>query len=276
MRIILILFAAVASLYSQDGLVQSLYPKGILESEINYRDKVREGEAKFYFENGNLKEERTYSNGKVDGLVKIYSESGKLKETFVIENGRREGPTSFFDENGNYLSDIFYENGKIVVESKSEDYFTAEVVETAANNSVEPPKVEEQKPRVKKNRKITEDFLLPPEIEEEKMEDDPAFFSTIEVMPEPVGGMEAIFKKLIYPSEARKNEVEGVVKIQAFIDEFGEVIDAQVIEGIGSGCDDVARNAVYFAKFKPGMQRGKTVRAMIMIPIKFNPQMDQN
>lgn len=276
MLIILILFAAITNLCSQDGLVQSLYPNGNLESEINYRDKVREGDAKFYFENGNLKEERTYSNGKVDGLVKIYSESGKLKETFVIENGRREGPTSFFDENGNYLSDKFYENGKIVVESKSEDYFTAEVEETAANNFVEPPKVEEQKPRVKKNRKINEDFLLPPEIEEEKMEDDPAFFSSIEVMPEPVGGMEAIFRKLIYPSEARKNKVEGVVKIQAFIDEFGEVIDAQVIEGIGSGCDDVARNAVYYAKFKPGMQRGKTVRAIMIIPIKFNPQMNQN
>ncbi len=276
MLILIFLILFFADILPQDGLMKSFYSNGNLESEMNFRDSVREGEAKFFFENGNLKEERTYSNGKVDGLVKIYSESGKLKETFVIENGRREGPTSFFDENGNYLADKFYENGKIVVEPKSEDYFAAVNEETAVNNFVEPPKVEDQKPKVKKKKKITEDFLLPPEIEEETMEDDPAFFATIEVMPEPVGGMEAIFRKLIYPSEARKNEVEGVVKVQAFIDEFGEVIDAQVIEGIGSGCDDVARNAIYFAKFKPGMQRGKTVRAMMVIPIKFNPQMNQN
>ncbi len=53
-------------------------------------------------------------------------------------------------------------------------------------------------------------------------------------------------------------------------------MDVQIVEGIGNGCDDVARNAVYFAKFKPGLQRGKAVKSMIIIPIKFNPEMSQN
>jgi TonB family protein len=88
--------------------------------------------------------------------------------------------------------------------------------------------------------------------------------------------MEAIYKKLFYPSEARNNEVVGTVKIQAFVDEYGEVIEADVLEGIGSGCDDVARNAIYFAKFKPGLQKGKPIRATSIISIKFNPEMNQN
>jgi protein TonB len=87
--------------------------------------------------------------------------------------------------------------------------------------------------------------------------------------------MEAIYKKIIYPSEARKNEISGTVKVQAFIDEYGEVMEAQVVKGIGYGCDEIARNAIYYAKFKPGLQKGKTVRTMIIIPIEFKPEMDR-
>ncbi len=261
--------------FPQDGLVKTFYSNGNVESEINFRDNVREGEAKFYSENGNIKEERNYLNGRVEGLVKIYSESGKLKEAFVIEDGRRDGPTNLFDENGNYLSDIYYEAGKLVLQPVDEDYYASSNSETENNAGEDKANETETKPKLVKPKKVSNEFLLPPVIEENKLEDDPAFFSTIEVKPEPVGGMEAIFKKLIYPSEARNNEVEGIVKVQAMIDEYGEVINAEVVEGIGSGCDDIARNAVYYAKFKPGMQKGKPVRTMIVIPIKFNPEMNQ-
>lgn len=275
---LLIFFIVVLYLnaFAQDGLIKSYYSNGNIKSEINFVDSVRDGEAKFYSENGILREERVYLNGRVEGLVKNYSEAGLLKEIFIIENGKREGPTSVYDENGNFLSDVYFEAGKLVIPEIAEDQYASlndnseEVsVKTNSNNN-------ESKPKVVKSKKNPNEYLLPPEIEEEKLEDDPAFFSTIEVKPEPVGGMEAVYRKLIYPSEARKNEVVGTVKIQAFVDEFGEVIEAQVIEGIGSGCDDVARNAIYFAKFKPGLQKGKPIRTIIIIPIKFNPEMNQN
>jgi len=64
-------------------------------------------------------------------------------------------------------------------------------------------------------------------------------------------------------------------ELQAFIDEYGEVMEAQVVEGIGYGCDDVARNAIYYAKFKPGLQKGKPVRTMIIIPIEFKPEKEK-
>jgi TonB family protein len=276
MKAVVLSFLLYTTLFSQEGVMKTYFSNGNLETEINFKDSVREGEAKFYYENGAIKEERNYRNGKVEGIVKIYGVTAKLKEVFVIENGRREGPTNLFDENGIYQSDTYYEAGKLIVQPVFNDLY-ADVSEQAADNSVEIKNdAADTKTKVVKTKKVSNEFFLPPEIEEEKMEDDPAFFSTVEILPEPVGGMEAIFKKLIYPSEARKKEVTGIVKVQAFIDEFGEVADAQVIEGIGSGCDDVARNAVYFAKFKPAMQRGKTVRSMVIIPIKFNPEMNQN
>lgn len=270
MILFLLILILSANIYSQDGLVKTFYPDGKVESEINFRDSVREGEAKFYFENGNIKEERNYVNGRVDGLVKLYSDLGLLKEVFVIEDGKREGPTSLFDENGNYLSDIYFEGGKLVVPSTIDNGSTYAENEKLDDQSKD---VQDVKPKIVKSKKVSNETFLPPEIEEEKLENDPAFFATAEVMPEPIGGMEAIYKKLFYPSEAEKNNAEGVVKIKAFIDEFGEVTDAQINEGIGYGCDEIARNAIYFAKFRPGLQKGKPIRVMMVIPIEFNKEM---
>ena len=269
---IVILF--YASVFGQDGVVTSYYSNGNIESEISFKDSVRDGGAKFYYENGTIKEERTYTNGKVEGLVQVYSDSGKLKEVYVIEDGKRDGPTSLYDENGNYQSDIYYEEGKLIVPSKSEENFVSSDSKSEIS-SAESKDNTETKPKYASKKKSAEEFL-PPEIEEEKFDNDPAFFTTLEVKPEPVGGMEVIYKKLIYPSEARENEITGTVKVQAFIDEFGEVMSAEIVEGIGYGCDNIARNAVYYARFKPGLQKGKPIRSMIIIPIEFKPDMTSN
>lgn len=276
MYIILIFLLLTYCTHSQDGVVKTYYPNAAIESEINFRDGIRDGEARFYYENGNIRELINYSNGKVEGFVKIYSVSGSLKETFIIENGRREGPTSVFDDNGNYLSDIYYENGKLVIPAAN-DYYANVSNDDAENNVVEEKQqIEKEIPKVTRKTKTSNNILLPPELDEEKLEDDPAFFSTVEVMPEPVGGFEALYKKLIYPYEAKKNNIKGTVVIKALIDEYGEVLDAQVIKSLGYGCDDIARNAIYFAKFKPGIQKGKPVRVMMTIPINFSPSMIQN
>jgi len=275
MRVIVLVVFFYMSIFPQEGLVKTYYPNGNVESEINYKDKIREGEAKYFYENGNIKEERNYLNGRVDGLVKIYSESGKLKEVFVIENGRREGPTNLFDKNGNYLTDIIYEAGKLAVQPVFGEYIASSNNQAEVKTNNKKFDDIETKPNLVKSKDESEELLPPPIIEEEKVENDTTFFSTIEVMPEPTGGMEAIYKKLIYPSAARKNEIRGTVKVKAFIDEYGEVIEAEVVEGIGYGCDDVARNAIYYARFKPGLQKGKPVRTMIVIPIEFKPEMDK-
>lgn len=275
MRLILFILFFCLNIFPQDGMIKSFYPNGNIKSEINFKDSIREGEAKFYSENGNITEERNYVNGRVEGLVKLYSEAGKLKEVYVIEDGRREGPTSLFDESGNYLTDIYFESGKLVVQPIVEEPFVSSNTQTDKNAADDKTEDAVTKPKFVKPKKVSNELLLPPEIEEEKFENDPAFFSTAEVMPEPVGGNEAIYKKLIYPSEAKNNEVEGTVKVKAFIDEYGEVTDVQILEGIGFGCDDIAKNAVYFAKFKPGLQKGKPVRVMLTLSIKFNPEMNQ-
>ncbi len=270
MKIILIsflIFIIHVSLSAQDGIQKEYYPNGKLKSEINYYSGVREGEAKFYYENGNLKEERFYLNGKAEGLVRYYNENGKLIEMATLENGKRQGPTSIFDSTGVFVMDIYYEDGKKVVETSH--YYDQKPIEiTAQNTSAAPETKEEQKSAVViKNKQVN--HTMPPRIEEESDEVDPAFYLTVEVMPEPVGGPDQIQKKVYYPPYAKENGIQGTVKILTFIDEYGEVKKAEVVEGIGYGCDESARIAVYYTKFKPGLQRGKPVKVQMTIPVEF-------
>lgn len=108
----------------------------------------------------------------------------------------------------------------------------------------------------------------PPPVEEEE-EIPVEFFVAVEQMPEPIGGIVGIQKKIVYPEIAKRAGVQGRVFVKAFVDESGTVQKAEVIKGIGAGCDEAAISAVLRTKFKPGKQRGKPVRVQISIPIIF-------
>ena len=112
----------------------------------------------------------------------------------------------------------------------------------------------------------------PPPKEEKKVEEEPTYFVAVEEMPEPVGGIKAIQEKIVYPEIAKRAGVEGKVYILAFVDESGNVTKAQVLKGIGAGCDEAALDAVLKTKFKPGKQRGKPVKVQVSIPVIFKLQ----
>ncbi|MGK9367950.1 energy transducer TonB [Melioribacter sp. Ez-97] len=112
----------------------------------------------------------------------------------------------------------------------------------------------------------------PPPKEEAKEEEEAVFFVAVEEQPEPIGGIEAIQKKIIYPEIAKRAGVQGRVYIKAFVDENGNVVKAEVIKGIGAGCDEAAVKAVMETKFKPGRQRGKPVKVQVSIPVVFKLQ----
>ena len=100
----------------------------------------------------------------------------------------------------------------------------------------------------------------------------PKYFVAVEEMPEPIGGIQAIQSKIVYPEIAKRAGVEGKVYVLAFVDEHGTVADAKIIKGIGAGCDEAALNAVIQTKFKPGKQRGVPVKVQVSIPIIFRLQ----
>jgi TonB family protein len=98
------------------------------------------------------------------------------------------------------------------------------------------------------------------------------YFVAVEEMPGPIGGMYAIQSRIKYPENAKNQGIEGKVFIQAFIDETGNVIKANVIKGAGYGLDEAALSAVKQTKFTPGKQKGKPVKVQVTIPIVFKLQ----
>ncbi len=109
----------------------------------------------------------------------------------------------------------------------------------------------------------------PPPAPEEEVEEEPEIFVIVEQMPELIGGLAAIQKKISYPEIAKKAGVEGRVIVQFVVDENGAVLDPQVVRGIGAGCDEEAVRAVRQAQFQPGKQRGKAVKVKMSLPITF-------
>jgi TonB family protein len=264
LKTILISFLLLTiDIMAQPDSVVSYYNNGKIESIFHLRDNFRDGDARLFWDNGNIKEELSYINGRVEGLVRKYTQEGVLQEMFSIENGKREGPTSLFDSTGKYIDDIYYEEGILVVDKIVLDSGPKVEENTQEVVAVIPPTNQ-------KKKKQNNDDPLPPVIEEEKnYADDPAFYKTVEVVPEPYGGMEALYKKIGYPYEAKEEEIEGTVTALVFIDRDGEVLDVQILEGIGYGCDEAVRTAILYHRFKPGLIRGQKVKVQMEMSFDF-------
>jgi len=130
--------------------------------------------------------------------------------------------------------------------------------------------VPEEENKLAEETKTEDQEAVPPPVEEPIVEEEePAYFVAVEEMPEPIGGLKSIQTKIVYPVLARRAGIEGKVFVRAYVDETGSVTRAEVIKGIGLGCDEAALDAVLNTKFNPGKQRGKPIKVQVVIPIIF-------
>ncbi|MBK8347599.1 MAG: energy transducer TonB [Saprospiraceae bacterium] len=86
--------------------------------------------------------------------------------------------------------------------------------------------------------------------------------------------LEYIYKNLKYPAIARENGVEGQVVLQFVVDKDGSITDAKIVRDIGAGCGTAAETVVngmnnMGQKWIPGKQRGRPVRVLYTLPVKF-------
>lgn len=95
-----------------------------------------------------------------------------------------------------------------------------------------------------------------------------------EKAPEFVGGSEALLQYLLaetkYPQLAKDSKIEGKVFVQFVVEKDGEITEAKVLKGVGYGCDEEALRVVSgMPKFKPGEDKGKIVRSLMVLPFQF-------
>lgn len=86
-----------------------------------------------------------------------------------------------------------------------------------------------------------------------------------------------IYKALDYPRIARQNQIEGMAVIQFVVDVDGRISDATILRDIGGGCGSAALAVVLAMNdlahpWTPGMQRGRAVRVLYTLPIRFKLQ----
>jgi protein TonB len=99
--------------------------------------------------------------------------------------------------------------------------------------------------------------------------DDEGVYLMCEKMPELVGGMGAMQRKIRYPLQAKHLGVQGVVYVQCIIDEKGKPVSPKVVKTLGAGCDEEAMRVLKKSKFKPGYDKGKPVRVRFTLPVFF-------
>jgi protein TonB len=110
--------------------------------------------------------------------------------------------------------------------------------------------------------------VIPLMIGVSSFQEDP-YLPFAQVMPTPIGGMEAIYKHIVYPELAKKSGVSGKVYVLVYVDENGSVEQVKVVRGIGAGCDEAAVDGVKLTKFSPGKNNGTSVKVKLSLAIIF-------
>ena len=80
------------------------------------------------------------------------------------------------------------------------------------------------------------------------------------------------FPQPLYTEEARKARVQGVVILQAIVDEEGNVVDVKVVKGLPEGLEQSAVDTVLGWKYEPATVDGKAVSVYMNLTISFSLQ----
>ena len=175
-----------------------------------------------------------------------------------------------------------------VVEESAPDIIKAVDVEITRQHSIPPPPrqpeilipvPEEMDPgdldigstELFPNADVTTKREQPPK-NDNMEEEEPTIFIAVEQPPSPIGGLEGIRKRVIYPEMAIRAGIQGKVLVYAYVDENGDVFKVELLKGLWPGCDEAALAAVKDTKFIPGKQRNKPVKVKVAIPISFKIQ----
>ena len=103
---------------------------------------------------------------------------------------------------------------------------------------------------------------------------DGEIFTFVERMPQFPGGEAEMYKFLAenikYPALARQKKTEGKVIARFVVFEDGSVGRAEVIKGVGDGCDEEALSVIMMMpKWTPGYQNGVAVRVYFTLPVVY-------
>jgi TonB family protein len=231
-----------------------------------------------------------------ESLIVKASEAGKKPLELVVKNydldlesvpmeetGKVTGSIWFKASDGSDIKPVIVLDGKVVKEIENLDPETIESV-----NVIKDP----ENPLVKKYNArdgviiiTTKEYnlLLSPkesmDLGKETVgnDTDEEVFYIVEDMPKFPGGLPAlktyIYSNLEYPEKAKKQGIEGEVKVRFLINQKGKIEKSEILRSSYQGFDAPALKVVNeMPDWAPGTQRGKAVRVWYVMTIKFNDE----
>ena len=99
-------------------------------------------------------------------------------------------------------------------------------------------------------------------------------YSVVEEMPEYPGGMKAVVnylkRKLVYPPQAKKENLEGVVAVQFVVEKDGRITSPTVVRSLRADMDSAALTAIRnMPNWIPAREHGMRVRCKYSVPVQF-------
>lgn len=99
-------------------------------------------------------------------------------------------------------------------------------------------------------------------------------YSVVEEMPEYPGGMKAFVnylkRKLVYPPQAKKENLEGVVAVQFVVEKDGRITSPTVVRSLRADMDSAALTAIRnMPNWIPAREYGMRVRCKYSVPVQF-------
>lgn len=99
-------------------------------------------------------------------------------------------------------------------------------------------------------------------------------YQFVEEMADFPGGEKAMIDHLathtVYPAIAREKMIEGTVYVQFIVEKDGTITNVEVKRSTAPELNEAALAAVRsMPRWNPGKQRGKAVRLMYVLPVKF-------
>jgi TonB family protein len=92
-------------------------------------------------------------------------------------------------------------------------------------------------------------------------------------LPKYTGGKKAfnefIFSNLVYPDEALKNRIEGIVYAEYEVDSSGKISNVKIKKGIGYGCDEETIRILSLLVYEKATNRGIRVKSKMKTRIQF-------
>ena len=92
-----------------------------------------------------------------------------------------------------------------------------------------------------------------------------------DVMPLPVGGMNALISRLEYPTALRRQRIGAEVRLLISFDASGRVLGVRVIQSGHPLLSQIAAKAVLDTRWTPALKNGHPAAVRAILPLTFLP-----